>query len=129
MKRQAKIPPELFDEEQLGNELSHYGTPRHSGRYPWGSGENPYQGDAAFQKHVSKLRERGMTNTEIARSMNMSTSEYRAKLDIAGENVQRGRNEAIFKLTDKGYSKTKIAQMLDINESVVRYLKTSFAML
>ena len=23
--------------------LEHYGTPRHSGRYPWGSGENPYQ--------------------------------------------------------------------------------------
>ena len=23
--------------------LEHYGTKRHSGRYPWGSGENPYQ--------------------------------------------------------------------------------------
>ena len=23
--------------------VKHYGTPRHSGRYPWGSGENPYQ--------------------------------------------------------------------------------------
>lgn len=23
--------------------LCHYGTPRHSGRYPWGSGKNPYQ--------------------------------------------------------------------------------------
>ena len=21
--------------------LEHYGTPRHSGRYPWGSGKNP----------------------------------------------------------------------------------------
>ena len=122
MKRQAKIPPELFDEEQPGNELSHYGTPRHSGRYPWGSGENPYQGDAAFQKHVNKMRERGWTNTEIAKSMKMSTSEYRAKLDIAGENVRKGRNEAIFKLTDKGYSKTKVAKMLDIPEATVRYV-------
>ena len=121
MKRQAKIPPELFDEEP-GNELSHYGTPRHSGRYPWGSGENPYQGDAAFQKHVTSMRAKGWTNTEIAKSMNMSTSEYRAKLDIAGENVQKGRNEAIFKLIDKGYSKSKVAKMLDINESVVRYV-------
>lgn len=25
------------------NELIHYGTPRHSGRYPWGSGDRPYQ--------------------------------------------------------------------------------------
>lgn len=23
--------------------LAHYGTPRHSGRYPWGSGKDPYQ--------------------------------------------------------------------------------------
>lgn len=27
---------DIFDDE-----LMHYGTPRHSGRYPWGSGENP----------------------------------------------------------------------------------------
>ena len=25
------------------SELTHYGTPRHSGRYPWGSGEDPAQ--------------------------------------------------------------------------------------
>ena len=28
-----------WDEEQL----AHYGMPRRSGRYPWGSGDNPYQ--------------------------------------------------------------------------------------
>lgn len=27
------------------NELYHYGTPRHSGRYPYGSGKRPFQGD------------------------------------------------------------------------------------
>ena len=27
------------------NYLAHYGTKRHSGRYPWGSGDRPYQGD------------------------------------------------------------------------------------
>ena len=27
------------------NELYHYGTPRHSGRYPYGSGARPYQGE------------------------------------------------------------------------------------
>ena len=25
--------------------LVHYGTPRHSGRYPWGSGEHPRQSE------------------------------------------------------------------------------------
>ena len=28
---------DVYDE----NKLVHYGTPRHSGRYPWGSGKNP----------------------------------------------------------------------------------------
>ena len=27
----------------MSNYLVHYGTPRHSGRYPWGSGKKPYQ--------------------------------------------------------------------------------------
>ena len=71
------------------DDLEHYGTPRHSGRYPWGSGENPYQGDENFQKHLSSLRKRGMTNTEIAKSMGISTTQLRAKIDIAGENATK----------------------------------------
>lgn len=120
MKRQAKLPAGIFEDD--GIDLKHYGTPRHSGRYPWGSGENPYQGDANFQKHITSMRNRGMTNTEIAKAMNMTTSQFRAKIDIAGENVSKGRNEAIFKLIDKGYSKTKVAKVLDIPESTVRYV-------
>ena len=28
--------------------LMHYGMPRRSGRYPWGSGDNPYQQSGDF---------------------------------------------------------------------------------
>ena len=35
--------------------LEHYGTPRHSGRYPWGSGENPYQRTDNFSSFSRKL--------------------------------------------------------------------------
>ena len=31
--------------EIIDKDLFHYGTPKHSGRYPYGSGENPYQGE------------------------------------------------------------------------------------
>ena len=34
------LEPRFKDED----ELYHYGTPRHSGRYPYGSGKRPYQG-------------------------------------------------------------------------------------
>ena len=108
-------------EEQTGQkELYHYGTPRHSGRYPWGSGENPYQGDMDFKAHVASLKKKGWTQKEIAKSMDMNTSQLRAKIDIASENISKGRDAMVFKLRDKGYSKMAIARQLQIPESTVR---------
>ena len=38
-------------------ELMHYGMPRRSGRYPWGSGEDPHQhGSRDFLGRVDELR-------------------------------------------------------------------------
>ena len=96
------------------DELYHYGTPRHSGRYPWGSGENPYQGDWDFKSHINGLKKKGWTQKEIAESMDMNTSQLRAKIDIASENLTRGRDAMIFKLRDKNYSKMAIARQLQI---------------
>lgn len=39
------------------DELMHYGTPRHSGRYPWGSGDRPHQHDKAAKK-VARMKAR-----------------------------------------------------------------------
>lgn len=38
------------------NELMHYGTPRHSGRYPWGSGERPYQDEAGAGSEKERVK-------------------------------------------------------------------------
>ena len=38
------------------NILEHYGTKRHSGRYPWGSGDNPYQHSGDFLSRVEELK-------------------------------------------------------------------------
>ena len=47
-----------FDDlsDKTETELSHYGTPRHSGRYPWGSGDNPYQNSDDFYSRVNELK-------------------------------------------------------------------------
>lgn len=37
-------------------EMYHYGTPMHSGRYPWGSGENPYHHGQWFGKFMGKKK-------------------------------------------------------------------------
>ena len=49
-----------------GDELMHYGTKYHSGRYPWGSGEDPYQHDGDFLSRVERLKKEGWTETSVA---------------------------------------------------------------
>ena len=41
MKSDSELDAELDD--YTDDYMAHYGTPRHSGRYPWGSGDDPYQ--------------------------------------------------------------------------------------
>ena len=101
----------------------HYGTPRHSGRYPWGSGENPYQRYANFKGNVERLRAKGMSNTEIARSMGMTTSVFRAKLSMAEDELRKEKVAEATKLREKGYSLPAIAKRMGLpNESSVRSL-------
>ena len=76
-------------EQEQSDELTHYGTPRHSGRYPWGSGENPYQRNGNFVAHVTKLRKDGLSEVEIAKSMDMSTSQLRARMSIAKSEIRK----------------------------------------
>ncbi len=43
-------------------ELLHYGMPKRSGRYPWGSGDDPYQhGSRDFLSRIDDLKKQGWT--------------------------------------------------------------------
>lgn len=106
-----------------GQILEQYGTPRHSGRYPWGSGENPYQRYADFLGNVKKLEKQGMSRTEIAKSMNMTTTVLRAKISVANDELRKERVAMAFKLKEKGYSAPAIAKWMGLpSESSVRSL-------
>ena len=100
--------------------ISHYGTPRHSGRYPWGSGENPFQHEPWFNAQVSDLRKEGMTEKEIADSFGMSINELRNRVSIAKDEQIQWETQACLKLKDKGYSHIAIGETLGIPESTVR---------
>ena len=111
-------------DEEYKDQLLHYGTPRHSGRYPWGSGDNPYQHESYFMSEVNRMRKEGKNDTEIANSMNMSTTEFRSKITIASEHIRQQKRERALYLYGKGYNKSKIAEIMDISEGAVRgYLK------
>ena len=46
--------------------LMHYGMPRRSGRYPWGSGKDPHQHTGDFLSRVETLKKKGLSEKEIA---------------------------------------------------------------
>lgn len=102
--------------------IKHYGTPRKSGRYPWGSGENPTQRNRSFLDSVSEMRKQGMTQTEIARGMGITTKQLRAAITIAGHEQRQIREREALKLKEKGWSTTAIAKHMGVNESSVRSL-------
>ena len=41
------------------DQLMHYGIKRRSGRYPWGSGDNPYQRSSDWISRVDELKKSG----------------------------------------------------------------------
>lgn len=106
--------------------LEHYGTPRHSGRYPWGSGKNP-QRNKNFLSRAKDLEKQGLTQKQIAEAFGMSTTQYRAMRSIA-VNEQKKENAAkVQRLHDKGYSNAAIVRETGFKESTIRnYLKPEY---
>ena len=103
--------------------LMHYGMPRRSGRYPWGSGENPYQHSGDFLSRIDELKNQGLGDTEIAKSMGLTTTQFRIQKSLA-KNERRAIDVATAKgLREKGYSLNEIAEKMGFaNDSSVRSL-------
>ena len=115
------------------DELMHYGMPRRSGRYPWGSGDDPGQhGSGDFITRVDDLRKKGVTykdektgkvytgDTAIAKSLGLTTTQFRTELSIA-KDERRMYNVATAKsLKSDGLGETEIGRKMGVNESTVR---------
>lgn len=105
--------------------LMHYGVPKRSGRYPWGSGKEPYQATGGKrngsrnespkpQKPVEK-----MTNKELKRKTNrleLETKYYKAKSELSRVVPKTPKERA------KAYLKSMAArQGAKIGEQVAYY--------
>ena len=102
--------------------LKHYGMPRRSGRYPWGSGGDPEQRGTSFRGHVQALRKTGMSDVEIARSEGITTTQLRARLSLEKAEKRNADTAEAVRLKDKGLSQMEIGRRMGINESSVRSL-------
>ena len=110
----------LISEEDY---LAHYGTPRHSGRYPWGSGGNESNTrNKTLLDHVSEMRGKGLSEPEIAAGLGITTTQLRAQKAIEKNRLKQERIGMAQRLKDKGYSNTAIGERMGLNESTVRTL-------
>ena len=107
-----------------GDELFHYGTKFHSGRYPYGSGDDPYQHGGDFLTRVERLRKEGWKETaeNVKKEFGMSLEDYRNEKAWANY-TRRERQVARAKsLKEKGLGDTAIGREMGISESSVRSL-------
>lgn len=114
--------------EEMNDILIHYGMPRRSGRYPWGSGEDPYQHEKDFLGRIEELKKNGWTETpeNIKKEFGLTTTQYRAQKGIAKDERRMLRVSRAKALKEDGLGDSEIARKMsqelgiDLNESTVR---------
>lgn len=110
--------------EEMNDILMHYGMPRRSGRYPWGSGEDPYQHGQDFLGRVEELKKNGWTETpeNIKNEFGLTTTQYRTEKALA-KDERRALDVARAKsLKEDGLGATEIGRKMGLPESTVRSL-------
>nr|DAM29498.1 MAG TPA: RNA dependent RNA polymerase [Caudoviricetes sp.] len=96
--------------------------PRRSGRYPWGSGKEPYQSAHGFKGQVEALRKQGMSQAQIAKAMGLTTTQLRAHITNANAELKADKVHRALELKQKGLSTSAIGREMGLNESSVREL-------
>ena len=116
---QYRVKPSLEEIE----ELAHYGTPRHSGRYPWGSGENPYQRTGTILSRYYEYQNQGLSEVEIAEAMGTTTTKLRPQIAYAKNQSRIWQIDRARSLKEDGLSNADIGKAMGgLNESTIRSL-------
>lgn len=104
------------------DELMHYGVKRRSGRYPWGSGDSPYQHSGDFLSRVESLHKQGLSEKEIADSLDLTTTQLRVSRQIAAHERRQLEVDKVKSLKSDGLSNAEIGRIMGKNESTIRSL-------
>lgn len=103
--------------------LMHYGVKRRSGRYPWGSGDNPYQHGGDFLARVEEFQRLGKTEKQIADELHLSTTDLRMQVRVAKHERRALQADRARSLREDGKTLDEIASILGYaNDSSVRAL-------
>ena len=108
------------------DELQHEGVLERSGRFPWGSGEHPFQRLGGAHGEYMRLKKEGLGDKEIADNLGCTVTQLRARNALYNADKSRHYIAECVNLADKGESNLAIAKKLGISETSVRnYLKAS----
>lgn len=108
-------------EPVMEDELMHYGVKRRSGRYPWGSGDSPFQRSGDFLSRVNDLKKQGMTEKEIVKDLGFeSTTQYRRYYTIANNERKKLNIDRAKSLAEDGLGASEIGRKMGVRESTVR---------
>lgn len=103
--------------------LMHYGVKRRSGRYPWGSGDNPFQHGGDFLSRVEELQSQGKSEKQIADELKMSTTDLRMQVRVAKHERRMVLADRAKSLREDGKTLDEIAKIMGYNnDSSVRAL-------
>lgn len=110
--------------EEMKDILMHYGMPRRSGRYPWGSGDDPYQHNSDFLSRVEELKKQGWSETpeNIMKEFGLTTTQYRTEKALAKDERRMLDVARAKSLKADGLGATEIGREMGIPESTVRSL-------
>lgn len=110
--------------EEMNDILMHYGMPRRSGRYPFGSGKDPYQHSRDFIGRIEELKKQGWTETpeNIMKEFGLTTTQYRAHKGLAKDERRMLQVATAKSLKEDGLGATEIGKKMGIPESSVRSL-------
>jgi len=102
--------------------LQHYGMPRRSGRYPWGSGKDDYQHSIDFLGRIEKLKKKGWKETpeNIERDFGLSVKDYRMEKSLCNDERKYYKIKTARALQQDGLNTTEIGKKMGVNESTVR---------
>ena len=102
--------------------IEHYGMPRRSGRYPWGSGKDPYQHGQDFLARVEELKRNGWKETpeNIKKEFGLTTTQYRREKSISNDERRMLQVATAKSLSKDGLSTSEIGRKMGVNESTVR---------
>ena len=118
------------DKPPIEDVMIHYGVSvmdgapgRGSGRYPWGSGDNPKQRTDTFLSRYNEYAGKGLTEKEIAGKMGTTTTKLRVQLSYAKSQKRMQMVDQAKTLRKEGKSLNEIAEIMGFdNDSSVRSL-------